>query len=435
MPPPARQRGREASSSRSPSGPSLAWPPHRPRRDADVADRLPPPGEAARGRGRRARPAGVRGAAQGVGRVGPRRPGRGRGGAARGRRRRAREPAPARAYAGLLEAYARRRRGDLDGARARIAALGYVGKWMLVGPVRQRRQGGARRTPYDPEKELELPLDLTRDYDGKDHKPVRWRHAAGGLAVRVDRLRRLRASRRADVQLRRRRSSRDRAREGARDARRARCGPARRGRCASSGTASRSCATTSTATSTADRFAATATLRAGWNRLTAKVCGDERAPMLSLRVADARRRARRDPRGGRRPAALDAGRAARWWPLGKGVVEQHAAASRGRRRPFEKLAKSERPGHARGVRALPRRDGRPTTRPSTARASSRARPPTRRRRWSGCCSRASSPRAATSAPTWIDEGRGDRGRAAGTTPASRPIDVAARARGLRARRA
>ena len=37
------------------------------------------------------------------------------------------EPAPIRAYAALLEAYARRRRGDLDGARTRIAGLGYVG--------------------------------------------------------------------------------------------------------------------------------------------------------------------------------------------------------------------------------------------------------------------------------------------------------------------
>ncbi len=36
-----------------------------------------------------------------------------------------------------------------------------------------------------------------------------------------------------------------------------------------------------------ERFAATATLRDGWNRLTAKVCGDERAPMISLRVAAA----------------------------------------------------------------------------------------------------------------------------------------------------
>src|SRR4029077_8740986 len=34
-----------------------------------------------------------------------------------------------------------------------------------------------------------------------------------------------------------------------------------------------------------ERFAATATLREGWNRLTTKVCGDEHAPMISLRVA------------------------------------------------------------------------------------------------------------------------------------------------------
>ncbi|MBV9949635.1 MAG: DUF3857 domain-containing protein, partial [Myxococcales bacterium] len=36
-----------------------------------------------------------------------------------------------------------------------------------------------------------------------------------------------------------------------------------------------------------DRFATSATLREGWNRLTAKVCGDDRAPMLSLRMATA----------------------------------------------------------------------------------------------------------------------------------------------------
>ena len=41
---------------------------------------------------------------------------------------------PVRAYAALLEAYARRRRGDLDGARARIASLGYVSRWLVVGP-------------------------------------------------------------------------------------------------------------------------------------------------------------------------------------------------------------------------------------------------------------------------------------------------------------
>ena len=36
-----------------------------------------------------------------------------------------------------------------------------------------------------------------------------------------------------------------------------------------------------------DRFAARSTSRDGWNRLTVKVCGDEHAPMLSLRLADA----------------------------------------------------------------------------------------------------------------------------------------------------
>ena len=84
------------------------------------------------------------------------------------------EPAPVRTYAALLEAYARRRRGDLDGARARIDRLGYVGKWMLVGPFDNEGKSG-HGTAYDPEKEQQVPLDLVRDYDGKEHKPVRWR--------------------------------------------------------------------------------------------------------------------------------------------------------------------------------------------------------------------------------------------------------------------
>src|SRR5450432_1303386 len=81
---------------------------------------------------------------------------------------------PIRAYAGLLEAYARRRRGDLDGSRSRIARLGYVGNWMLVGPFENDGKVGLDAA-YDPEKEQELPLNLTHDYDGKNHKPVRWR--------------------------------------------------------------------------------------------------------------------------------------------------------------------------------------------------------------------------------------------------------------------
>src|SRR4051812_13602969 len=40
----------------------------------------------------------------------------------------------AKVYAELLGAYARRRRGDLDGAQARIAKLGFVSRWMTLGP-------------------------------------------------------------------------------------------------------------------------------------------------------------------------------------------------------------------------------------------------------------------------------------------------------------
>src|SRR4249920_2647597 len=48
--------------------------------------------------------------------------------------REARAPAPVRAYAGLLGAYARRRRGDLQGARQKVKDLGFVGRWVVAGP-------------------------------------------------------------------------------------------------------------------------------------------------------------------------------------------------------------------------------------------------------------------------------------------------------------
>src|SRR5262245_26155590 len=41
-------------------------------------------------------------------------------------------PHPVRVYADLLTAYARRRRGDLEGSTARVAKLGFVGTWLEV---------------------------------------------------------------------------------------------------------------------------------------------------------------------------------------------------------------------------------------------------------------------------------------------------------------
>jgi tetratricopeptide (TPR) repeat protein len=248
------------------------------------------------------------------------------------------EPAPVRTYAALLEAYARRRRGDLDGARARIDRLGYVGKWMLVGPFDNEGKSG-HGTAYDPEKEQQVPLDLVRDYDGKDHKPVRWRLLPAvspygwtdvGVFVRPaestcsylttfvqDSKLAANASRPITVWA----GSTGALRlfwngtEILRDDKYRDLDP--------------------------DRFAAGANLRKGWNRLTAKVCGDDRSPMLTLRVADAtgapdpRLEVDADPRHSTRQGGAVAA-------LGRGVVEPRALVQ-GPLQAFETLSKGGDP--------------------------------------------------------------------------------------------
>ncbi len=194
------------------------------------------------------------------------------------------EPPPLRVYANLLEAYARRRRGDADGARARVARLGYVDTWMLVGPFDNDGKAGLM-TPFDPEKEQGAPLHVLRDYDGKDHRPVRWRLLPSVSPYGwVDFGAFVRPEENACVYLT----------AFVHDARLA-------------DGASRPVSVWAGATGAlrafwngaevlgdekyrdldSDRFAATATLRAGWNRLMVKVCGDDRPPMLSLRLAAA----------------------------------------------------------------------------------------------------------------------------------------------------
>src|SRR6202142_1523201 len=194
------------------------------------------------------------------------------------------EPAPVRAYAALLDAYARRRRGDLEGARIRIARLAYVGQWMMVGPFENDGKVGLD-TQYDPEKEQDVPLKLAQDYDGKDHKPVRWRLLPPASPYGwVDFGAFVRPAEQSCVY----------ATTFVRDAR-------VRGR------TTRAISVWAGATGAvrifwngtailrddkyrdldSDRFAAMATIHEGYNRLTAKVCGDERAPMLSLRIATA----------------------------------------------------------------------------------------------------------------------------------------------------
>ena len=192
------------------------------------------------------------------------------------------EPAAVRIYAALLQAYARRRRGDLDGARARIARLGYVDRWMMIGPFDNDGKTGLS-TRYDPESEQSQSMNLTRDYEGQDHRPRRWRLLpAVSPYAWVDFGAFLRPAENACVY----------ATTFVRDSRlRAH--------------ASRPISLWTGATGAerllwngadvfadgkyrdldSDRFAVSVTMQSGWNRLTAKVCGDDRAPMLSLRLA------------------------------------------------------------------------------------------------------------------------------------------------------
>ncbi len=248
------------------------------------------------------------------------------------------ETPPVRAYAGLLEAYARRRRGDLDGSRAGVARLGYVGAWLLAGPFENDGKSGLG-TPYEPEKELELAIDLTREYEGKDHKPVHWRplpnvspYGWTDLAVF------LRPSEQACAYLT----------TFVRDA-------------SVKGPATRPISLWAGASGAlrvfwdgvevlrddkyrdldADRFAARATLRPGYNRLTVKVCGDDRSPMLSLRVAAAD-----GSPDNRLEVDADARHATRAGggvePLGKGQREPQGGVE-GPLQAFERLAKGDDP--------------------------------------------------------------------------------------------
>ncbi|HLK38641.1 MAG TPA: DUF3857 domain-containing protein [Polyangiaceae bacterium] len=192
------------------------------------------------------------------------------------------EPAPVRTYAGLLQAYARRRRGDLDGARSRIARLGYVGAWMLVGPFDNEGKAGLA-TAFDPERELTTPLNVARDYDGKSHRPVRWRLLPAvspyawvdfGAFVRPE----------ENVCVYATTFVRDpRVKVGASRGISVLAGASGAVRVFWNGVEVIHDGKYRDLDS--DRFAAGATLRAGWNRVTAKVCGEEHAPMLSLRVA------------------------------------------------------------------------------------------------------------------------------------------------------
>lgn len=186
--------------------------------------------------------------------------------------------APAvRAYAGVLEAYARRRRGDLAGATREITKLGFIRDWLVVGPFANDNRAGLA-DEHLIEQELDQPIVLDRSFPAKG-RAVRWRaipdvHRYGYVDLGAH----LRPNR--DI-------------------------------CAFATTYVKSSEKQLSlwvgATGAfklyfneslvledaayrhldADRRAVIVTPRAGFNRITAKVCGDESAPALALRVGAA----------------------------------------------------------------------------------------------------------------------------------------------------
>jgi tetratricopeptide (TPR) repeat protein/transglutaminase-like putative cysteine protease len=192
---------------------------------------------------------------------------------------------PLRAYAGLLEAYARRRRGDLAGSKSRIDALGFVGHWVVAGPFDNEGKGGLDRS-FGPEDEILDPLSMARTYDGKE-RPVTNRitpdvfpYGWVDLGAMVRPAEKVCAY--ATTFVRDRRTSKPGA------------GPRPFSVWFGAAGAAKMFFDGQEVLKDAkyrdldsERFGVALTLREGWHRLTVKICGDEDAPMFALRLADA----------------------------------------------------------------------------------------------------------------------------------------------------
>lgn len=84
-----------------------------------------------------------------------------------------RHPAPVRAHAAVLGAFARVRRGDVAAAQTIVRDLGFVERWLLVGPFDNEGKAGFEQQ-LGPEAEPAAPIVPGRAYTGKE-RPVRWR--------------------------------------------------------------------------------------------------------------------------------------------------------------------------------------------------------------------------------------------------------------------
>lgn len=85
---------------------------------------------------------------------------------------------PVRAYAQFFLSRAQTRRGDLNGAKAKVRELGYVSDWLVAGPFDNEGKSGLD-TELGPEGQWERPLLPGQVYTGKE-RPVSYRIPPAG---------------------------------------------------------------------------------------------------------------------------------------------------------------------------------------------------------------------------------------------------------------
>lgn len=249
---------------------------------------------------------------------------------------------PLRVYASLLEAYARRRRGDLAGARSQVNDLGFVGRWIVTGPFDNEGKAGLDRA-FGPEEEIRDALSMSRTYEGKE-RSVQNRLAPNAFPFGwVD----------LGALVRPQENVCAFATTFVRDLR-TKNGPKPFSVWFGSSGASKIYFDGEEVAKDAkyrdldaDRFGVVLTMHDGWHRLTVKVCGDESGPMFSLRLAtptgapDRNLEADPDPSHGKEAAAIRFRK--------PGLDDKREAASKskpalvGALPAFEKLAVKEDP--------------------------------------------------------------------------------------------
>lgn len=186
--------------------------------------------------------------------------------------------APVRAYAGMLSAYARRRRGDLDGAKRKIKQLGYIDRWMVVGPFDNEAKASLDMA-FGPEDDLRQPIVPGTSYEGKEHS-VAWRTLPDISPYGwLDLGNTIRPSEKVCAYA----TTFVRAKKGGET--RASVWVGASGAFKVFWNGDEVLVDTEYRSLDADRFATNVTVKSGWNRLTIKVCGDEEGPMVQARLA------------------------------------------------------------------------------------------------------------------------------------------------------